>query len=173
MEEPRFYNLAEIASWQLPESSLADRGQVDLPALQRSFVWKPNQIELLWDSILRGYPIGSFLLSKVDEKQYQLLDGQQRATSIALGYYDPWDIQDETDDGFWSLKNIPVLWVDLNPGVVTTNQEFVIRAVTRSHPWGYQRLNNGSILSARDRHSAWKTFSEISVNKDKGYVNFD
>jgi len=36
-----------------------------LPAIQREFVWKPDQIESLFDSLLRGYPIGSFLFWKV------------------------------------------------------------------------------------------------------------
>ena len=31
------------------------------PALQRKFVWRKYQIELLFDSIMRGYPIGTFL----------------------------------------------------------------------------------------------------------------
>ncbi|PKN92919.1 MAG: hypothetical protein CVU44_12880 [Chloroflexi bacterium HGW-Chloroflexi-6] len=36
-----------------------------LPAIQREFVWKAEQIEKLFDSLLRGYPIGSFLFWKV------------------------------------------------------------------------------------------------------------
>jgi len=39
-----------------------------LPAIQREFVWKPDQIERLFDSILGDYPIGSFLFWKVDEQ---------------------------------------------------------------------------------------------------------
>ena len=37
-----------------------------LPAIQREFVWRPHQIERLFDSLLRGYPIGSFLFWRVD-----------------------------------------------------------------------------------------------------------
>lgn len=36
-------------------------GDLVLPAIQREFVWKAPQIERLFDSVLRGYPIGSFL----------------------------------------------------------------------------------------------------------------
>lgn len=39
-----------------------------LPAIQREFVWDPDQIEKLFDSILGDYPIGSFLFWKVEEK---------------------------------------------------------------------------------------------------------
>jgi uncharacterized protein with ParB-like and HNH nuclease domain len=36
-----------------------------LPAIQREFVWNTYQIELLFDSILRDYPISTFLFWKV------------------------------------------------------------------------------------------------------------
>jgi hypothetical protein len=36
-----------------------------LPAIQRRFVWNHDQIEKLFDSIMRDYPIGSFLFWKV------------------------------------------------------------------------------------------------------------
>jgi uncharacterized protein with ParB-like and HNH nuclease domain len=36
-----------------------------LPAIQREFVWSSEQIEKLFDSLMRGYPIGSFLFWKV------------------------------------------------------------------------------------------------------------
>jgi uncharacterized protein with ParB-like and HNH nuclease domain len=36
-----------------------------LPSIQREFVWTPNQIELLFDSIMRDYPISTFLFWKV------------------------------------------------------------------------------------------------------------
>ena len=39
-----------------------------LPDIQREFVWSANQIECLFDSLMRGYPIGSFLFWKIDEK---------------------------------------------------------------------------------------------------------
>jgi len=37
------------------------RNEMYLPAIQRKFVWTPAQIENLFDSIMRGYPIGTFL----------------------------------------------------------------------------------------------------------------
>ena len=36
-----------------------------LPAIQREFVWKPEQIERLFDSLMQGYPFGTFLLWEV------------------------------------------------------------------------------------------------------------
>lgn len=36
-----------------------------LPAIQRKFVWNSYQIEMLFDSIMRGYPINSFMFWEV------------------------------------------------------------------------------------------------------------
>lgn len=36
-----------------------------LPAIQRKFVWSPEQIESLFDSIMRKYPINSLMLWQI------------------------------------------------------------------------------------------------------------
>lgn len=43
--------------------------QYVLPAIQREFVWEPPQIARLFDSLMRGYPIGSFLFWKVERER--------------------------------------------------------------------------------------------------------
>ena len=48
-----------------------------LPGIQREFVWNAGRIEELFDSVMRGYPIGSFLYWRVDSEhasQYQFYD---------------------------------------------------------------------------------------------------
>ena len=55
----------------LPETTIAATlrevvgGDLVLPAIQREFVWRPEQVVRLFDSVMRGYPIGSFLSWKV------------------------------------------------------------------------------------------------------------
>lgn len=44
-----------------------NRNEFLLPAFQREFVWKINQIEQLFDSLMQGYPISSMLFWKVKE----------------------------------------------------------------------------------------------------------
>lgn len=39
-----------------------------LPAIQREFVWQPGQITRLFDSIMREYPINSFLFWQIDDE---------------------------------------------------------------------------------------------------------
>jgi hypothetical protein len=160
------FNVKEIASWQL---NTVDP-MVELPALQRTFIWRPNQIEELWDSLLRGFPIGSFLLSNTD-KRLHLLDGQQRATTIALGFYNPW--ASDQEHVFWSIKKaIPTLWIDLAPVEKPISQRFVLRLVTQSHPWGYQLKNSKSVLSVADRKHVLNIFKENPKNALGGYTTF-
>lgn len=40
-----------------------------LPSIQRELVWGPDRITVLFDSLMRGYPIGSFLFWKVKDDQ--------------------------------------------------------------------------------------------------------
>ncbi len=44
-----------------------ESGKYIMPAFQRQFVWDMPRIEKLWDSILQGYPISTFLFWHVDE----------------------------------------------------------------------------------------------------------
>ena len=37
-----------------------------LPAIQREFVWNPEQISKLFDSLMQGFPVGSFLFWKIE-----------------------------------------------------------------------------------------------------------
>ncbi|WP_186126950.1 GmrSD restriction endonuclease domain-containing protein [Burkholderia gladioli] len=77
-------------------------GEVRVPAFQRDFVWEPDRVQFLMDSIYKGYPIGTVLFWRTKEQllhdrdvgpftlpapkaQYPIdyvLDGQQRLTSI-------------------------------------------------------------------------------------------
>lgn len=77
-------------------------GEIRIPAFQRDFVWEPDRVQFLMDSIYKGYPIGTVLFWRTKEQllhdrdlgpftlpqpkeQYPIdyvLDGQQRLTSI-------------------------------------------------------------------------------------------
>ncbi|MGV0996639.1 DUF262 domain-containing protein [Empedobacter falsenii] len=161
------YTLKQIADWQ----SNSKKSNVELPDLQRGFVWKPKQIEDLWDSIIRGYPIGSFLLSKQDDK-YSLLDGQQRATAIFLGHYNPFDTANEVQS--WSIKTqLPVVWIDIAPEYKSKLSLYGLRVVTNSHPWGYQIQNNDIRLTESDRRHSIQIFRNNPKNVSVGYTKFE
>lgn len=43
-----------------------------LPAIQREFVWDPEQISRLFDSLMQGYPFGTFLFWRVEPEKSAL-----------------------------------------------------------------------------------------------------
>ena len=43
-------------------------GTIRIPKFQRGFVWEPESVAFLMDSIYRGYPIGSVLLWRSQEQ---------------------------------------------------------------------------------------------------------
>ena len=75
-----------------------DTGELGLPELQRPFIWKDSKVRDLFDSMMRGYPIGYLMLWEcpmldkkrsigVDTHSYDspkevIIDGQQRLTSL-------------------------------------------------------------------------------------------
>ncbi|MEM2619327.1 MAG: DUF262 domain-containing protein [Candidatus Hadarchaeales archaeon] len=62
-------------------------GDITIPEFQREFVWTDLQIEMLADSIYRGYPIGNLILfipSPELGKGQWVVDGQQRLLSLQL-----------------------------------------------------------------------------------------
>lgn len=150
-----------------------ERNIIKLPVIKRGFVWKPYQIENLWDSIFRGSPIGPFLLAKTNDcDDWELFDGQQRATAIALGFYNPWSDDHPTEIG--NAKSLPTIWVDLYPmettgnsekPILPKNSERLFRVLTVSHPWGYLARSNNQIMRDRFRAKAWMQM-KLSYNKE-------
>ena len=55
-----------------------------LPAIQREFVWSPKQIARLFDSIMQGYPFGTFLFWKVDRAN----SGKYRFYGFVCNYHE-------------------------------------------------------------------------------------
>lgn len=49
-------------------------GKLFLPAIQRKFVWNEDQITKLFDSLMRGYPIGTFLFWDIDKEKDDISD---------------------------------------------------------------------------------------------------
>lgn len=75
-----------------------DTGELGLPELQRPFIWKDSKVRDLFDSLMRGYPIGYLMLWECpslekkksigvdlhgyDSPKEVIIDGQQRLTSL-------------------------------------------------------------------------------------------
>jgi len=147
-------SIREIANWE-------HDGIVEIPALQRGLVWAPHQVELLWDSILRGFPIGAFALTPVQGNegqltagegegmaQYFLLDGQQRYNAIRAAFVP------------WSNEAKAVLWLDFMPPTQAgSTRRFWVKVTTKAHPWGFANNDNCSVLGWNTYRAALERFT--------------
>ncbi len=107
-----------------------DRGRVKIPQFQRDFVWSLEKCASLLDSIVKEYPIGSFIFWKTKERLRSvrniggigipdaedgdyvsyILDGQQRVTSIYASLKGIEDVK--RNDG--KTENFSEIWVNLS-----------------------------------------------------------
>ena len=132
-------------------------GQLRLPPIQRSLVWRNEQIINYWDSLLRGYPAGMMMVVKQEGqtcgrnvenqteaptvREFHLFDGQQRLFSLLLGL------------GEGALSESLRLWVDI--GIAPTPQEdrlFMLRINSTGQPFGYQSEKPNEKPPVKTRH---------------------
>ena len=55
----------------LERASASEGATMLIPDLQRPYVWTPNQVTLLIDSLIRGWPFGTLLLWKVNHQELE------------------------------------------------------------------------------------------------------
>ena len=103
------------------------KGIIKIPKFQRDFVWSIDKTADLLDSVLKGYPVGTFILWQTDERMNDIrnignfelpetphgvkvqyvLDGQQRMTSLFAAYCGA-EIQKEGEKKVTDYKSIVV-----------------------------------------------------------------
>lgn len=140
-----------------------------IPAVQRGLVWDSVRCEVLWDSILRGIPIGALSLKRNDDGKWEIFDGQQRANAIMLGYSD-----------YNSKESRKILWIDLEPYKsemasdkdADNHRKFAFRLTTTAHPWGYSfsknETNTTCLTATQQRESVEKLGGKWERHGKKG-----
>ncbi|MEA3463543.1 MAG: DUF262 domain-containing protein [Patescibacteria group bacterium] len=149
------------------------KGEIKVPKFQRNFVWSIEKTAKLLDSILKGYPIGTFILWNTNkrmndikeignlplselpegEKIQYVLDGQQRITSLYAAFLGA-KIQKEGERKITDYKNI---FVDLEKNI--DDDEDI---VTSEEP-------NGLFISLHKILNSLKYDDEIEDEFDRDY----
>ena len=131
-------------------------GVLQIPPVQRGFVWKATQVEVLWDSILRQIPLGTFSVRPHNDIEggrvvWDLIDGQQRSTAIEIAYH---QFPPSAEDYQCEVKlsesekrekafSAPILWIDLwQEPQEKYARKYFFRVTTDAQPWGYKLSEN-------------------------------
>ena len=138
---------------------MVENEEIDIPEIQRDFVWSDNQIRDLAESIYKGYPIGLLTLFKVPtelrtkQEQYWVLDGQQRLLSLTI-------IMKGKVDAIrgGQRKTVRVdIWFD------PTNDRFELRKPLSSENW----VKLSELLQIQRRSELEKMLRERSFSPEK------
>ncbi|SFD42168.1 hypothetical protein SAMN05216238_101266 [Lentibacillus persicus] len=130
-----------------------DKGIIKIPQFQRDFVWSLEQSAQLIDSIIKGFPIGTFILWESDENlrsirniggadlpptplgsmcQY-VLDGQQRMTSLYASLKGLVVKREKKSEDFSGI------YIDLT---ASSEESIVITDISELEPTEYISLQN-------------------------------
>lgn len=134
-----------------------ENGIYQIPKFQRDFIWEKERVAKLLDSIIKGYPIGTFILWKTRDRLrsvkkigneifkelpdgdfvYYILDGQQRITSLYLA----------------------VRGIDLNDG---DNYKKIYVDLEEAKKWSENREYDGEIVTVeKPEHNLFVSFYEL------------
>lgn len=82
------------------------KGKISAPKFQRNFVWKKKARQSLINSIKQGLPIGSFLLQRLNNGQYNIIDGRQRFSTLLDYENHRYEYIEESDIDEQSILNM-------------------------------------------------------------------
>lgn len=155
-ESVKTVKLTDWMEWA--SSTSTSQRKVVLPMIQRGSVWAPHKLLDLWDTLLRGMPVGALMASEAVGDSIKvlgesgtrsamqgdvgLIDGQQRTLSMLAGW--PQGLRNP-----WRPVEI---WLDL-ADEPQGEYRFRLWATTKAQPFGYARANmGGQPLSKLERH---------------------
>lgn len=145
------------------------KGQIKIPKFQRDFVWSIDKTAKLLDSILKGYPIGTFILWETNERlndiknignlqlppipddikvQY-VLDGQQRITSLYAAFLGA-SIQKE---GEKKITDYGSIFVDLEGDIDNNDEQIIVSEKPESKNISLKNLLNSKYSDLREKYS--------------------
>ena len=172
-----------------------------IPAIQRKFTWSSEQIETLFDSIMRGYPISSFMFWKIcepnlksDYKFYQFLtnyreffadDNLDIDTTGVPDFEAVVDGQQRLTSLYIGLRGtyaykMPRKWLKDNEDSITTRRLYLCLSEPVNQEYDKQKKYDFRFLTSEEymevsKKSTWFLVKDIldldSLQKVNKYIN--
>lgn len=167
-----------------------ETGQVKIPQFQRKFVWGIKASAKLIDSIIKGYPIGTFIYWRTNERLRSIrnlgninlpepkygeyvnfvLDGQQRLTSLFAAIK---GVSILEEDG--KTTNYSEIYVDL---LANSDDEIVITETEGKNPNDIIKLNDlmeGDLIKLsnypKEHHKKLVNYKEVLTSYTFSIIN--
>ena len=159
-----------------------ETGQIKIPQFQRQFVWDISSSAKLIDSILKGYPIGTFIFWRTNERlrairnignikliepkdgEYvnYVLDGQQRITSVFAALKGQ---QIERDNG--KFEDFSKIYIDLDANI---DEKIVITDINDKKEHTYIKLTDLMYEKGRILYNKYPDESGEKIDKYKEII---
>lgn len=157
-----------------------EEGRIKIPRFQRDFVWSIEKTAKLLDSILKGYPIGTFIIWRTSERMNEVkeignfklpetpegdtvqyvLDGQQRITSLFAAYRG-----EEIKKNGRKSTNYRDIVVNLDKGLDESNDQIITAG-----PTGERCVPLSAVLNPH--HSESQEHSKLNDGETKLISNY-
>jgi hypothetical protein len=174
-------NIEEVGIFDI--LAACNAGKLRLPLYQRDAVWSEGRVCALWDSLLRGFPLPSFLLVKgkgEDSSRGLAMDGIRGAVVETGGelYYDVLDGQQRLSAilaGTGRDSNIR-LWIDLalpRGGNHPLRFKYWLHPCTNVFPFGFHMQAGGEhdfqVMSDNELQRLWNSIQNTEFRGKEYY----
>ena len=148
-----------------------------LPSIQREYVWSTEQIETLFDSLMRGYPIGTFLFWEIDKDHVGAYDFY----GFIRNYHENKDVHNKKldlkgSDGVTAVldgqQRLTSIYLGLK-GTYAYKLKYMARNNLNAYPVRKLYLNVLSSPSEGDNEYDFKFLSEKEVKNDQNTFWFE
>lgn len=155
--------------------------EIDLsPDFQRDYVWRKRQKTRLIESILLGIPLPAFYFNQSDDGSYQVIDGVQRLSTIAMFMNDEHILSHEDLEYLQGLNGLLFSKLDTASSRRFRSTQIVVHVIEPQTPEEvkydiFSRVNtSGSPLSAQEiRHAMSKKRSRELLSELSESSSFD
>ncbi len=140
-----------------------DQNKVFLPAIQRKFVWGKQQITLLFDSLMKNYPIGTFLFWRLNQRV-----AQDYVFYCFLRKYDQRTPYNERKIGSFTHEEI----IGVLDGQQRLSSIFIALQGTHTEKKPYQHANNPSAYEVKSLYLNLLTLP-FKVSENEAQIDID
>jgi hypothetical protein len=146
------------------------------PEFQRNFIWSDRKKESFIETIKKGLPVGSILLSKSDNGNYLLIDGLQRFSTLIEVQEKPFKFisMNEISSDFilsefiYPIESAKQIFLNYNESAKIQNIELIRKIIVENYKKESEIQSSTTIIQLR---IAEHLESEVSFFQDKDIKN--